>query len=371
MSGPLSGLRVVELQGQGPGPYGGMLLADMGCDVVCVDRPSERRERSNPPGNPMMRGKRSVVADLKTPEGVDAVLALVANADVFIDPFRPGVCERLGLGPDELCTASPRLIYARMTGFGQDGPWVHAAGHDINYLAMSGALDMIGGEGLPPQIPVNLLADFGGGGVMLVLGVAAAAYERERSGTGQVIDVSMVDGAALLVGPYFGARESGFWGPRGTNHLDGAAPFYNVYETADGKWLSVGAIEPQFHAAFYRGIGMDEPAQMERSIWPSGKVAVGERIRTKTRDEWMTIFDGVDACVAPVLAPTELPEHPHTAARQTTIRVGGVLQPAPAPRFSRTASVAGRPVHPGSDEITTITDEWSAERAGVTDAPSA
>lgn len=359
MSGPLSGLRVVELQGQGPGPYGGMILADMGCDVVCVDRPSERRERDKPAGNPMMRGKRSVVADLKAPEGVDAVIALVAEADVFIDPFRPGVCERLGLGPDELCSVNPGLIYTRMTGWGQDGPWATAAGHDINYLALSGALDMIGGEGLPPQIPVNLVADFAAGGQLLALGVAAAAFERTTSGRGQVIDVAMVDGSAQLVGPYFGARESGFWGPRGTNHLDGAAPFYNVYETADGGWLSVGAIEPQFHAAFYRGLEMDEPAQMDAGSWPAGKASVAERIRQKSRDEWMAIFDGVDACVAPVLAPTELPDHAHTKARNTTIRIGGVLQPAPAPRFSRTTSEAGVPCHPGQHEIAELIGEWA------------
>lgn len=360
MSGPLTGLRVVELQGQGPGPYGGMLLADMGCDVVCVDRPSERRERTEPARNPMMRGKRSVVADLKTPEGAAAVRALTDAADVFIDPFRPGVCERLGIGPEVLCASNPRLIYARMTGFGQDGPWANAAGHDINYISLGGALDMIGAEGLAPQIPVNLVADFGGGGVMLVVGVAAAAYERERSGRGQVIDVAMVDGTALLLGPYFMARESGAWGPRGTNHLDGAAPFYNVYETLDGRWISVGAIEPQFHAAFYRGLGLEEPSQWDRAVWRAGRDVVAARVRTRTRDEWMEIFDGAEACVAPVLAPTELPDHPHTAARSTTIRIDDVLQPAPAPRFSRTASEAGRAVHPGTSELDAVLAGWSA-----------
>ena len=236
MKGPLAGLRVVELVGQGPGPYGAMLLADLGCDVVAVDR-AAAADTSRPATNPMARGKRSVVLDLKAPADREVLLTLLDQADVLIDPFRPGVCERLGVGPDVVTARNPRLIYARMTGWGQDGPWAQAAGHDIDYIALSGALHAIGYEGQPPTMPINLLGDFAGGGLVLAMGVACAAFERTQSGLGQVIDVAMVDGAAMIFGPFFSAVAGGGWGPRGTNHLDGAAPFYGVYETADGGWM--------------------------------------------------------------------------------------------------------------------------------------
>jgi alpha-methylacyl-CoA racemase len=361
VTGPLAGLRVVELVGQGPGPYCGMLLADFGADVVAVVRPAEAHaaRRDRPATNPMMRGKRSVAADLKTPEGVDTMLALLDRADAFIDPFRPGVCERLGIGPEVVCQRNPRLIYGRMTGWGQDGPWAQAAGHDIDYIALSGALHMIGYEGQPPTMPINLLGDFAGGGLLLTMGIAAAAFERSVSGRGQVIDAAMVDGAALVLGPFFAAAASGFWGPRGTNQLDGGAHFYQVYETADGGWIAVGAIEPQFYAAFLVGLGLpaDTP-QWDQAAWPALKERIAEVVRSRTRDEWCGVFDGTDACVAPVLAPGEVPSHPHTAARGTVIELNGVPQPQAAPRFSRTPAAARPPCHPGEHAVDQVLTSW-------------
>jgi alpha-methylacyl-CoA racemase len=364
MTGPLAGLRVVELVGQGPGPYCGMLLADLGADVVAVVRPAEARAAADrldrPATNPLMRGKRSVVADLKDEGGVASVLALLDRADVFIDPFRPGVCERLGLGPDVACERNPRLIYGRMTGWGQEGPWAQAAGHDIDYIALSGALSMIGYEGQPPTMPINLLGDFAGGGLLLTMGIAAAAFERSVSGRGQVIDAAMVDGAALILGPFFSAASSGFWGPRGTNQLDGGAHFYNVYETSDAEWIAVGAIEPQFYAAFLAGLGLpaDTP-QWDQATWPELKEQVAAVVRTRTRDEWCEVFEGTDACVAPVLAPGEVPSHPHTAARGTVVELNGVPQPQAAPRFSRTPAVATPPCHPGQHALPDILADWA------------
>jgi alpha-methylacyl-CoA racemase len=285
--------------------------------------------------------------------------SLLARADVFVDPFRPGVCERLGIGPDEMLAANDRLIYARMTGFGQSGPWAQAAGHDINYIALSGALHAIGYEGQPPTMPINILGDFAGGGLLLVAGVAAAAFERERSGRGQVIDVAMVDGAAMLLGPFFTALGSGMWGPRGTNHLDGGAHFYQVYETSDGEWMAVGAIEPQFYAELLAGLGIDDVPQWDRRQWPANKARFAEMFRMKTRDEWCAVFEGVDACVSPVLAATEVGDHPHMRDRQSVLAINGALQAAPAPRFSRTPATAGVPVHPGADALDAVLSTWS------------
>ena len=366
-TGPLAGTRVVELVGQGPGPYGAMILADLGADVVAVDRPdvAARVNRARPATNPMNRGKRGVALDLKSPEHREQLLALVDRADVFIDPFRPGVCERLGLGPDVLCARNERLIYGRMTGWGQDGPMAQAAGHDINYIALSGALHTIGYAGQPPTMPINLLGDFAGGGLVLAFGVAAALVERQRSGRGQVIDTAMVDGAAMILGPFFSAVANGFWGPRGTNHLDGGAHFYNVYGTADGKWVSVGAIEPQFYAEFVQKLGVADDdlfagsRQMDRSIWAAAKERVAAVFATRTRDEWCAIFEGSDACFAPVLAPDEVPNHPHMAARGTTTTINGVLQAQPAPRFSRSAAFAGTPCHPGEHDVADVLTSWS------------
>jgi alpha-methylacyl-CoA racemase len=371
--GPLHGVRVVELVGQGPGPYGAMLLADLGADVVAVDRTdvAARVDRQRTPTNPLMRGKRGVALDVKSPDDREALLRLVDRADVFVDPFRPGVCERLGLGPDVLSTRNPRLVYARMTGWGQDGPWATMAGHDIDYIALSGALHVIGYEGQPPTMPINLLGDFAGGGVMLAMGVSAALVERNASGRGQTIDVAMVDGAAMILGPFFAATANGFWGPRGTNYLDGGAHFYNVYETADGKWIAVGAIEPQFYAAFTGGLGLaDDPLfaaerQMDRSIWAEAKRRVAEVVRSRPRADWEAVFDGTDACVAPVLAPNEVAEHPHTAHRGVVTVINGVPQSQAAPRFSRTPASAGTPSHPGQHGIDEILGDWARDQSSL------
>lgn len=358
MNGPLSGLRVVELVGQGPGPYGSMLLADLGCDVVAVDR-AAGTDTDKPATNPMARGKRSVVLDLKDPADLSTLLELVDHADVLIDPFRPGVCERLGIGPDVVMARNPRLIFGRMTGWGQDGPWAQAAGHDIDYIALSGALHAIGYEGQPPTMPINLLGDFAGGGLVLAMGVACAAFERSQSGLGQVIDVAMVDGAAMIFGPFFSAVAGGGWGPRGTNHLDGAAPFYGVYETSDGGWMAVGAIEPQFHRALREGLGLvDDGSQWQRATWPATKLQYAELFRARTRREWEDTFEGTEACVAPVLDPTEVATHPHTAARETVITRNGVLQPNTAPRFSRTPGTVGDPVHAGTNSAADVLSGW-------------
>ena len=361
MSGPLAGLRVVELVGQGPGPYAAMILADLGCDVIAVERTDVVAgvDASRQATNPMMRGKRSVAIDLKAADGAEQLLALVDRADVFVDPFRPGVCERLGVGPEVACARNERLIYGRMTGFGQQGPLAQAAGHDINYIALSGALHMIGQAGAAPTFPINLLGDFAGGGVMLVLGVACAAFERSTSGRGQVIDAAMVDGAAMILGPFFAAAASGHWGERGTNHLDGAAPFYNVYETADAKWVSVGAIEPHFHAELYRLLGLAAPGQWERDQWPARKAQLADVFRARTRDEWCSVMEGGDACFAPVLAPGEVEVHHHTVARQVVTRINGVPQANPAPRFSRTPAAAGEPCHPGEHSIDDVLSSWN------------
>jgi len=346
-----------------------MLLADLGADVVAVDRPdvTARVDKQRTPTNPLMRGKRGVALDAKSPDDLGVLLRLIDRADVFIDPFRPGVCERLGLGPDVLSARNPRLVYARMTGWGQSGPWATMAGHDIDYIALSGALHVIGYEGQPPTMPINLLGDFAGGGVVLAMGVSAALVERNASGRGQTIDVAMVDGAAMILGPFFAATANGFWGPRGTNHLDGGAHFYNVYETSDGKWIAAGAIEPQFYAAFTRGLGLDDDPlfaaerQMDRSVWPEAKRRVAEVVIGRTRADWEAVFDGTDACVAPVLAPNEVAEHPHTAHRVVVTVKNGVPQSQAAPRFSRTPASAGTPSHPGQHDLEEILGDWSGE----------
>jgi alpha-methylacyl-CoA racemase len=339
-----------------------MLLADLGADVVAVDRPeaAARARRDRPATNPLMRGKRGVAVDLKQPGGVEAVLDLVDRADALIDPFRPGVCERLGVGPEVACERNPRLIYGRMTGWGQDGPLAQAAGHDIDYIALSGALHLIGYEGQPPTMPINLLGDFAGGGLLLALGIACAAFERERSGRGQVIDAAMVDGAAMLLGPFFAAVASGFWGARGTNQLDGGAHFYNVYETADGQWVAVGAIEPPFYAELLERLGLaDDGRQHDPTAWPEWKERLAAIFRTRTRAEWCELLEGTDACFAPVLAPGEVPAHPHIAARRIMIELNGVPQAQAAPRFSRTPGAARPPCHPGEHDVAEVLASWS------------
>ena len=367
MSGPLKGIRVIELVGQGPGPYGAMVLADLGADVIAIERPevAGRVNRERPPTNPLMRGKRSIALDLKSSADIATLLDLLDKADVLIDPFRPGVVERLGIGPDVVCARNPRLIYGRMTGWGQDGPLAHTAGHDIDYISLSGALHLFGFEGQPPTPPINLLGDFAGGGLVLAMGVACAVVERYSSGQGQVIDAAMVDGAAMILGPFFSAVTNGFWGERGTNHLDGGAHFYNVYATKDHKWVSVGAIEPQFYAELIARLGVgDDPLlaaaqQNDRKIWAAAKIRMADVFASKTRLEWETIFEGSDACFAPVLSPSEVATHPHTAARGTVVTINGVVQAQAAPRFSRTEARAGVPCHSGEHRVEDILESWS------------
>jgi len=349
VAGPLKGYRVVELAGIGPGPFAGMMLADMGAEVLRVDRAAGVREGASPPlADVLGRGRRSVGVDLKQPDGREVVLRLVESADALIEGFRPGVTERLGLGPEDCMARNPRLVYGRMTGWGQDGPYANAAGHDINYIALSGTLGMIGRKGEAPVPPLNLVGDFGGGGMLLAFGVVCAMLEAIRSGQGQVIDAAMVDGAALLAAMMHGFRTTGMWQERGTNLLDTGAFFYEVYETADGRYVSLGSIEPQFYAQMAELTGLaDEsgaaPEQNDRASWPSLKQRMAELIKTKTRDEWCELMEGTDACFAPVLDPGEAPSHPHNRHRGTFIDIEGVTQPAPAPRFSRTVAEVDRP----------------------------
>jgi alpha-methylacyl-CoA racemase len=342
--GPLKGIRVLEFAGIGPGPFCAMLLADMGADVVRIDRASSASGRA--PVDPLLRGRRSLGVDLKQPEAIEAVLRLVAGADALVEGFRPGVMERLGLGPDVCLARNPKLVYGRMTGWGQDGPLAQAAGHDINYIALAGALEGIGRVGEPPLPPLNLVGDFGGGGMLLAFGVLAALLEQKRSGQGQVVDAAMVDGAALLMSMFWGMKHIGMWSEtRGTNLLDTGAHFYEVYECGDGKFISLGSIEPQFYAELVKLAGLDvkEFPQLDRANWPDMKQRLGAVFKRKTRAEWCKIMEGSDVCFAPVLAMSEAPSHPHNVARKTFIEVAGVTQPAPAPRFSRTPPEVSRP----------------------------
>ena len=364
MTGPLTGLKVVELAGLGPGPFAAMMLADMGADVIKVDRASAARggNPDAPPADVLSRGRDSIGVDLKHPDGVETILTLVDSADVLLEGFRPGVCERLGVGPDVCLERNPQLVYGRMTGWGQHGPMAETAGHDINYVALSGTLSMIGRAGEPPVPPMNLVADFGGGGMLLAFGVLAALFERSSSGQGQVVDAAMVDGSALLASMMYGLKAMGIWGGgRGGNMLDTGAHFYEVYETSDGKYLSVGGIEPQFYAELIEGLGFEEadlPPQNDAARWPEAKAIFAQRIATKTRQEWEDIFEGTDACVAPVLEPEEAAAFPHNQERQTFVEVAGVTQPAPAPRFSRTApSIPGPSSHLGQD-TTSALSRW-------------
>jgi alpha-methylacyl-CoA racemase len=345
VSGPLQGIRVLELGAIGPGPFAAMVLADLGADVVRVDRPAAVHADARTARDLLARGRRSVVVDLKHPEGVEVALWLVESSDVLIEGFRPGVAERLGLGPDVCLDRNTRLVYGRMTGWGQDGPYARRAGHDINYIALAGALEPIGRPGQPPTPPLNLVGDFGGGGMLLALGIACALVERASSGKGQVIDAAIVDGAALLTTLFHSIP----MGPRGTNALDGGAPYYDVYECADGKYVSIGAVEPEFYAELRRLLALEGPewdAQRDRASWPDRKVDVAAVFRTRTRQEWCELFEGADACFAPVLSLDEAPGHPHNVARGTFVKHHGVVQPSPAPRFSRTPGALDRPPAP-------------------------
>ena len=336
--GPLKGIKIIEMAGIGPGPFCGMVLADLGAEVIRVDRASakgtgSRQEASN-------RGKKSIAVDLKSKEGVEIVLKLVQEADAIFEGFRPGVMERLGLGPEECMELNESLVYGRMTGWGQDGPLANAAGHDINYISLSGALAAIGRPGSPPVPPLNLIGDFGGGGMLLALGLVSALLESKQSGKGQVVDAAMTDGSALLMTMIYTMQSSGFWkDSMGSNMLDGGAHFYDTYECSDGKFISLGSIEPQFYKLLCDLAGFDNNLssdQMSRDDWPEKKKAVKEIILTKTREEWCQIMEGTDVCFAPVLNMEEAPNHPHNKARQTFIELEGATQPAPAPRFSRT-----------------------------------
>ncbi|WP_113702469.1 CaiB/BaiF CoA transferase family protein [Nonomuraea lactucae] len=330
--GPLAGVRVLELAGLAPGPFAGMMLADHGAEVLRVDRVPKVSDR--PRSDVMDRGKRSIGLDLKSPEGVAAFKELAARADVVIEVFRPGVAERLGIGPDDLRAVNERLVYGRMTGWGQEGPLATAAGHDIDYIAISGVLSLLGRAGEPPTPPINILGDFAGGGLMLAYGVLLALIERERTGRGRVIDAAMVDGSALLFAMFHHAAQSGFWGPRGTNLLDTGAPMYDTYETADGEYVAVGALEPQFWDAMVTRMELtDLPDRDDRKQWPALKARLAEAFRSRTRAEWEAVFEGSDACVAPVLSMTEAAAHPHNAARGGFVEVNGVTQPRPAPRL--------------------------------------
>jgi alpha-methylacyl-CoA racemase len=356
--GPLAGVRVVELTGIGPGPFCAMLLADLGAEVLRVDRPAAART-----GWPtvLARGRRSVAVDLKHPDGAGVVLDLAAAADALVEGFRPGVAERLGIGPDACLARNPRLVYGRVTGWGQEGPWRQAAGHDIDYIALAGALHPVGPAGGPPVPPLNLVGDFGGGGMLLAFGVVAALLETGRSGAGQVVDAAMVDGAALLTTQFHELLAAGLWRERrGSNLLDGGAPFYGAYETADGRHLAVGALEPQFWAELLRRLGLDAgdlPDQLDRDGWPRLRQRLAALFRTRTLDEWCELLAGTDACVAPVLGLGEAPAHPHNRARGTFVDVGGVVQPAPAPRFSRTPCDPPTPTaRPGEHTDRALTD---------------
>ena len=345
MAGPLAGLRVVELAGIGPAPFAGMVLADFGADVVRVDRPG--RPNAMARMEVLNRGRRSVAVDLKAPGAPDVVVRLAAGADALIEGFRPGVAERLGVGPAPCLAANPRLVYGRMTGWGQHGPYAADAGHDITYAAVAGALAHIGRAGQPPTPPLNLVADFGGGGMVLALGVVSALLAAQRTGAGQVVDAAMVDGVALLMAPFFAGFRSGYFSDdRGTNLLDSGAPFYDCYACADGRWVAVGALEPQFFAALLAGLGLDPEAigpQHDRAGWPAMRAGFAAAFATRDRDAWTRHFAGRDACVAPVLTTEETFADPHLAARGTVLDVDGVPQPAPAPRFGATPAALDRP----------------------------
>ncbi|GIU89384.1 MAG: alpha-methylacyl-CoA racemase [Acidimicrobiia bacterium] len=369
--GPLSGIKIVELAGIGPGPFAGMLLSDMGADIVRIDRAQQvdpaMFERPNLEA--LYRGRRSIGVDLKKPEGVELVLRLVEQADALFEGYRPGVTERLGLGPDVCLARNPRLVYARMTGWGQDGPMAQAAGHDINYIALAGALAHFGRAGGKPTPPINLVGDFGGGGMFMAFGIVCGILEAQRSGQGQVIDVAMVDGTAVLMTMMWGLKALGFWDERlGVNVLDTGAPFYDTYETADGKFVSLGSLEPQFYAELLARLGIDQedlPAQMDRAGWDRLRERFTELFKSRTRAEWDEVLGGTDACYAPVLTMSEAAEHEHIRARGTIVERDGVQQPAPAPRFSRTPGEISRPAPwPGQHTDEALAD-WGVDAGEI------
>ena len=370
MRGPLTGLRVIEIAGIGPGPFCGMLLSDLGADVVRVDRVGDflGGDPANPPGDILGRGRRSIAVDLKQPAGVEVVLRLVEGADALFESFRPGVAERLGIGPVECRARNPRLVYGRMTGWGQDGPYAPRAGHDINYVALAGALHPIGDPASPPTPPLNMLGDLGGGAMFLALGLLAGVLEARTSGQGQVVDAAMIDGVAALTAQVRTLLDAGMWQEeRGSNYLDGGAHFYSSYETADGEYIAIGAAEPQFYADLLDALGLADDAellssQLDNGSWPGLKKRLADIFRTKTRAEWSRLLEGRDSCFAPVLKLSEAPGHPHNVARGSFVDVAGMVQQAPAPRFERTPGAVSRP----APHIGQHTDEVLAE-LGVSD----
>ena len=359
--GPLQGITVIELAGIGPGPFCAMMLADMGADVIRIDRAGAVTggDPDSPPLDTLTRNRRSIGIDLKNPDGIEALLKLVESADAIMEGFRPGVTERLGIGPEDCLARNPRIVYGRMTGWGQEGPYAQAAGHDINYIALAGALEPIGRAGEAPVPPLNLVGDFGGGGMYLAFGLVCALLETKASGKGQVVDTAMVDGAASLMNMFWAMKAGGVWSDeRGTNLLDTGSHFYDVYECSDGQYISIGSIEPQFYAELLElsGLGAqdDLAKQMDREQWPAMKERVSELFKSKTRDEWCEAMEHSDVCFAPVLAMDEAPKHPHNVARGTFVDKFGLMQAAPAPRFSRTEPELVKPApHPGqhTDEV--------------------
>jgi alpha-methylacyl-CoA racemase len=366
MAGPLQGYRILEIAGIGPGPFAAMMLSDMGAEVVRVDR--AQAVRSNVPSTPssdvLARGRRSIALDLKHPDGVATLLDLVERADALIEGFRPGVMERLGVGPEECHARNPKLVFGRMTGWGQEGPYALAAGHDINYISLAGALAHFGRHGEAPVPPLNMVGDFGGGGMFLAYGVVCALLEAQKSGQGQVVDTAMVDGTAVLMTMFWGMKSTGYFDENrpGTNLLDTGAHFYDVYRCADGKYISVGSIEPQFYAELLRLTGLgDDPEfalQMDRNVWPHLKTRLRQLFESKTRDEWCGIMEATDVCFAPVLTMGEAAQHPHNVARKTFVDVDGTAQPAPAPRFSRTSPEISRPPSHAGQHTREVLADW-------------
>ncbi|MGJ8686711.1 MAG: CaiB/BaiF CoA transferase family protein [Spongiibacteraceae bacterium] len=356
--GPLNGLRIIEIEGLGPAPFCGMMFADMGAEVISITRASSATPR---PAEVSERGKKSIAVNLKSPQGVEIVLKLCESADALIEGFRPGVAERLGIGPEDCAERNPKLVYGRMTGWGQTGPLAQAAGHDLNYISLSGALHSIGREGERPVPPLNLVGDFGGGGMFLAFGVMSAVFEASRSGLGQVVDVSMVEGSAALMHMMYAWQAKGMWrDERGVNMLDGAAHYYDSYETSDGLYISIGSIEPQFYQLLIEKAGLDAEEfapQNDQQQWPALKQKLASVIKQKTRAQWCEIMEGSDVCFAPILSMNEAPEHPHNKARESYLHIDGVVQPAPAPKFSRSISDVPRAPSPsGADTAAVLND---------------
>ena len=370
--GPLEGVKILEIAGIGPGPFAAMMLADMGADIIRVDRAQSVMggDPAAPPSDVLNRGRRSIGVDLKNPDGVATLLDLVESADALIEGFRPGVAERLGFGPEVCLARNPKLVFGRMTGWGQTGPYAQAAGHDINYIALAGALEPLGRAGEKPTPPLNLVGDFGGGGMLLAFGVVCALLEAKSSGQGQVVDAAMVDGSAVLMTMFHAFSAMGIWEPeRGTNLLDTGAHFYDVYETSDAKFVSIGSIEPQFYAELLRLTGLDAddsmPRQQDRTQWPALKERFTDLFLTKSRDEWCEIMEHTDVCFAPVLSIVEAPQHPHNVERATFVERNGVVQPAPAPRFSRTIAEIQRPPSFAGQHTDEALADWGIDAATI------